>query len=233
MSFRRSAVTVFAATAFTALSGLAMVATAGVAGAAGPAATVITNDPDPATGLTVSPNTPYSSGQTVEVSWPANSVLSPTISVKIFECADPGGLPANLPTSLSGCDTSTQQGDQIFTNPDGSYDYVDGDNNGDSGYQVFALPKPVGSSPIICGTSAVPCALWIGNNYSTAFTVNLWSQPFQVQTKAVTAAGVSNPINPGDGTPEVPLAVGLPLAAAGLFAGGLALRRRRSARAAA
>ena len=32
--------------------------------------------------------------------------------------------------------------------------------------------------------------------------------------------------NPGDGTPEVPLAIGLPLAALGVF-GGWSLRNRR------
>ncbi len=39
--------------------------------------------------------------------------------------------------------------------------------------------------------------------------------------------------NPGDGTPEVPLAVGLPLAAAGLVGGTVLFRRRKAARAAA
>ena len=34
------------------------------------------------------------------------------------------------------------------------------------------------------------------------------------------------------GTPEVPLAIGLPLAAAGLIGGSVLIRRRRAARAA-
>jgi hypothetical protein len=231
-------VTAFAATAIAALSGIALVGASGVAGAAEPGAgsqvpVVVTNNPDPATQLPVTPGTPYSSGQTIEVDIPANTVLSPTATLKIIECADPGGLVANLPTSTTGCDPTTIQGDTIIPNGDGSYDYYDNDPNGDGGYQVFALPKPNAPSPIVCGTSAIPCVLWIGDNYSTQFGVNLWSQPFQVQTKGVTAGNVANPINPGDGTPEVPLAIGLPLAAAGLFAGGLALRRRRSAKVAA
>jgi hypothetical protein len=224
MKIRNAAICLAASAAFAGSAGLALVGMAGVAGAANPPGTITVTNPDPTSGQAITPGTPFASGQTVEVSAPANSVLSPSQDAKIIECADPGGLASNLPTSTSGCDTSTVQGDNIFPNSDGSFDYFANDPNGDAGYQVYALPESTGPSPITCGSSTTPCVLWIGDNYSTNFTSNLWSAPFQVRLTNADQQGE----NPGDGTPEVPLAIGLPLAAAGLFAGGLAIRRRRA-----
>ena len=83
--------------------------------------------------------TPYASGQTIEVKVPANTALSPTEAVKIIECGDPGGLPANLPITAAGCNTNTVNADTIIPNSDGSFDYTN--------YQVYKLPDadfPVG-----------------------------------------------------------------------------------------
>ena len=56
-----------------------------------------------------------------------------------------------------------------------------------------------------------------------------FTPPFQVASDPTD----SGTVNPGDGTPEVPLAVGLPLAAVGVIGGTLFWRRRRSSSAAA
>ncbi len=232
MNLRKAAISMAAAIAIAGSSGAALVGMSGVAGAANPSGTqlpdaVITLSPDPVTNLTPAAGTPYSSGQTIAVNVDPNTALSTTGAVKIIECADPGGLPGNLPTSVSSCDTSTIQGDGIIPASDGSFIYGGpNDTIGGNGYQVIALPSAGHSpSPTMCGTAAVPCVLWIGDDYNNFQTHQLWSLPFQVVYTNGHGA------NPGDGTPEVPLAIGLPLAAAGLFAGGLTLRRRRSAKA--
>ena len=50
------------------------------------------------------------------------------------------------------------------------------------------------------------CVLYIGQS-GTGFAPHVFSQVFQVDPKDATDSGA----NPGDGPPEVPLAVGLPL----------------------
>jgi hypothetical protein len=226
MILRKAAILMAAATAITGSSGIALVGLSGVAGAVNPSGTqlpvVVPTNPDPQSGQTITPGTPYASGQIVEVNIPANTALQANVSIKIIECADPGGLVANLPTSAAGCDTSTKQGDTIIPASDGSYDYLAGDQHGDSGYTVYSEPKLGGSSTITCGSAATPCVLWIGDNYNNFAVNQLWSEPFQVQQTA------SPGDDPGDGTPEVPLAIGLPLAAGGIFVGTIALRRRRA-----
>jgi hypothetical protein len=65
--------------------------------------------------------------------------------------------------------------------------------------------------------------LYIGNNITDFTAAHVWSEPF-----LVSAVAGDNPTNPGDGTPEVPLAIGLPIAAVGIFGGVMYRRRRRS-----
>ena len=226
MNLRKAAIFLAAATAIAGSSGIAIVSLPGEAGAANPSGSTVNAaipiNPDPTSGSPITAGIPYSSGQTIEVKVPANTALNFGSSVKIIECADPGGLPSNLPNSAAGCDTTTNTAITILPAADGSFDFKN--------YQVYQLPDPAfNPSPTSCGTAAVPCVLWIGDNYSSFLVNQLWSQPFQVVDKAQDLQGE----NPGDGTPEVPLAIGLPLAAAGLFAGGLVIRRRRSAKAGA
>jgi hypothetical protein len=57
---------------------------------------------------------------------------------------------------------------------------------------------------------------------------HLFSAPFQVAN----VDGVDGGTNPGDGTPEVPLAIGLPLLAAAAFGSSVVYGRRRRRRAA-
>lgn len=229
MILRKAAISLAAATAIAGSSGIAMLGMSGVAGAA-PLTTsgaqinaAVTLNPDPNTGDIPIAGTPYSAGQTIEVTVPANTVLSTTGAVKIIECSDPGGGTAGLPTSVADCDPAeTIQGGAITPAADGSFTFKN--------YQVTNLPDSnlAPTSPITCGTSIDPCVLYIGDNYNNFSGAGYFlSQPFQVQDKDGNGDGA----DPGDGTPEVPLAVGLPLAAAGLFAGGLAIRRRRSNRA--
>jgi hypothetical protein len=67
--------------------------------------------------------------------------------------------------------------------------------------------------------------LYVGTDQTHPFSsLHFFSQTFSVKpTTGDTGA------NPGDGTPEVPLALGLPVAAAGILGGTLLIRRRRSA----
>ena len=166
MILRKAAISLAAATAIAGSTGIAMLGMSGVAGAA-PLTTsgaqinaAVTLNPDPNTGDTPTVGTPDSSGQTIEVTVPANTVLSPTGSVKIIECADPGGGTAGLPTSEADCDPpETIQGSTIIPAADGSFTYKN--------YTVTDLPNAnlAPSSPITCGTSTDPCVLYIGDNY--------------------------------------------------------------------
>ena len=168
----------------------------------------------------VTAGTPYSSGQTVSVSAPVGSPLPTGANVTLVECAAPNGV---LPTLPSQCDPSnTQSGDSINPAADGSFTY----NN----YQLYALPDPhLAPSAIVCGnTAATECVVGMFDSYDDFTAPHIFSAPFLISPSAGDSGA-----SPGDGTPELPLAIGLPLAAAGLFAGGLAIRRRRSRRSAA
>jgi hypothetical protein len=168
---------------------------------------------------------PFDSGQNINVVVPANSAFAApnnNSGIIIVECSAPNGV---VPTLPSACDGNTQQ-TLVGVNSDGSFTFND--------YQVFALPDSVSlgespSSPVTCGnTAATECVLYIGNNQNDFTQPHLWSQPFLTNTDATD----SGTINPGDGTPEVPLAVILPLSAMGLLGGAVLIRRRRHAHAA-
>jgi hypothetical protein len=214
MKLRHVAKTVGISTAVACAGGLSVVGFAGVAGAA-----PVSGDTLPTAAVPVGPFTPgpFSSGQTIQVQVPANTALTAHADVVILECAAPNGVD---PTATSACDANTLSADTIIPAADGSFTY--------SNYQIYSLPNvgSLGESPTgspVCGsTPATECVLYIGNNYNDFTQPHFWSQPF----KTVATAGDTG-ANPGDGTPEVPLAIGLPLAAAGLMAGGIALRRRR------
>ena len=128
-----------------------------------------------------------------------------------------------IPTDVTQCDGDTIQGNAILPATDGSFTY--------NAFTVYALPDLnfEGSSGPVCGdTLATECILYIGNNQGDFTQPHVWSQPFLISSNGGSDAGA----NPGDGTPEVPIAIILPLAALGMLGGTLAIRRRRqSARA--
>jgi len=173
---------------------------------------------------TVTPGTPFSSGQGINVVIPANSVFSDTTNLNVVECAAPNGV---VPTASSACDGNTINGPTLKSNADGSVNFQTFTG---SLYTVYALPDSVslGESPggPVCGsTSATECILYIGYNQNDFTQPHVWSQPF-----FVSANGLDTGANPGDGTPEVPLAILLPASALGLFGGVALIRRRRTNR---
>jgi hypothetical protein len=178
-------------------------------------------NPDPTSGQTITPGTPFSSGQTVTVQAPSGP-FTPGTNIVLVECEAPNGV---LPTKTSECDPgNTQSADSILAGSNGGFTY--------SNYQLYALPDTggqLGPSTITCGdTAATECVVGMFYDYDSFTDPTLFSQPF-----LIAPSPSDDGANPGDGTPEVPLAIGLPLAAAGLFAGGLTIRRRRAARSAA
>jgi hypothetical protein len=218
MTIRRAAHTVAVAAGIGAAAAISVMALSGSAGAD----TLTSGEQVPGTALGVSPftaGTPFSSGQSIEVKVPANNLFTHNESVLVVECNAPNGV---LPTLPSACDTNTNYGNTILPNADGSFDIKD--------YPIFSLPSAsfgeTASNPTQCNLSN-QCVLYIGLN-TQDFTANhIFTQAFVVAPNAGDTG-----VNPGDGTPEFPLAIGLPIAAAGILAGTAVYRRRRSARAA-
>jgi hypothetical protein len=168
-------------------------------------------------------DTPFSSGQVIDLSVPANTAFAApdnTLGVNIVECAAPDGVVPTLPAS---CDGNTLQ-NLVGVNADGSFTYTD--------YTIYALPDSFSlgetpDNPVTCGsTSATECMLYIGNNQNDFTAPHLWTEGFFVDTDPTD----SGTYDPGDGTPEVPLAILLPLSAMGLLGGAVLIRRRRRER---
>ena len=221
MSIRHAARRVAVSLAATAAAGtLAAMAFSSPAGATTPATGATL--PDAAQCATTCTPGPFDSGQSINVVVPANSAFAApdnNSGVNIVECAAPNGV---VPTLPSACDGNTlQNGAQVST--DGSFTF--------NGFTVYALPDSVSlgegaSNPVDCGnTAATECVLYIGNNQNDFTAPHLWSQPFLTDIDATD----SGTINPGDGTPEVPLAIILPISALGLLGGAVLIRRRRHA----
>ena len=136
--------------------------------------------------------TPFSSGQTITVSVPANTLLPKLTAMHIVECeAGPGGAP---PTGAPVCDNLTQYFANPTVNPDGSLSFSD--------YQIYALPSPAlgetASNLTVCGGATDPCLLYIGPDQTDMSKPHIWSQAFSIIFQA------SDPLetgaNPGDGT---------------------------------
>jgi hypothetical protein len=164
--------------------------------------------------------TPFSSGQLINVVIPANQTfVAPdnTIAKQIVECAAPNGV---LPTQSIACDGLTIQGPTVLPSTTGAITLQN--------YTVYALPDTVslgevaGGQPVCGNTLATECVLYVGDNFNDFTKPHLWSEPF-----LITANGNDLGANPGDGTPEVPMAILLPVAAMGLLGGAVAIRRRR------
>jgi hypothetical protein len=218
----RHVVKAVAATGAATLCGAALVLTLGV-GTAGASSLV---SPDGNTTLStegsVAAGTPYDSGQTIEVSVQANSTLSnanlcqsqysalnqtcgnPTGFYYIEECTDVGGV---LPTTPNGCEHGTEDESQAKSTG-GSLD--------DTGFLVYDLPDAanLGAPNMVgkCDVAPNQCVLGIFSadpqNGGFAYP-HLFSAPFQVGK----GDGQDDGASPGDGTPEVPLAIALPLVA--------------------
>ena len=152
----------------------------------------------------VTAETPYSGGQTVDLQVAANSTMdtasleaagfpSGAVTIKFLECADPGGLVANLPTKPSECEPGTIHSIS-GANADGSMSLT-----GASGYQILALPDPnLGSSNgTTCGLAPDQCVVGIFSNQNDFSKPHLFSAPFV----ATLGDGLDDGANPGDGTP--------------------------------
>jgi len=225
---RRVAVTLAAVSAAGAFSLATLTSPAGATtpsqGASGPYA------------VAVSPFTAgdaYSSGQAINVVVPANSLFVSTSNVNILECAAPNGV---LPTLPNECDGNTIQGPTILPNSDGS---INLQTQGYGLYQVFALPDSLSlgespSSAVKCGdTAATECVLYIGEDQGNFTAPHVFSQPFFIAANSddkgdFPGDGSSSTIAPPPQTPEVPLAIILPVTAMGLLGGTVLVRRRRT-----
>jgi hypothetical protein len=171
---------------------------------------------------TVTPGTPFSSGQQINVVVPANSLFVSTTVVNVLECSAPNGV---IPSTPAACDGNTINGPSLFPNSDGSINFQTATG---SLYELFATPDSnigdTSGSPKCGNTAATECILYIGENQNDFTQPHVWSQPFTVSPNAGDTGA-----NPGDGTPEVPLAIILPLSAMGLLGGTVLVRRRRAA----
>jgi hypothetical protein len=165
--------------------------------------------------------TPYASGQVVNVVVTANSVLSSASiggsTVNAVECLAVGGVDPTTPTG--NCDGATINEDIAF-NADGSSSFTQ---------EVYALPDTnIGDSANgvpACGLAPNYCVLYIGTNQNLFSAPHIFSAPFQVHADAGDAG-----TNPGDGTPESPFPILLPIIGAAIVGGGflvLTTRRRR------
>jgi hypothetical protein len=188
---------------------------------------------------TVTPGTPYTSGQTITITVESNSVLNnanlvangvpgqtpgnPTGFYYIEECSDPDGLVANLPTTPNGCEHSTLDLSQAKSK-DGSLD--------DTSLVVYDLPdeNSLGAPNMVgeCDVAPNECVIGVfatspqsGDGFGFP---HLFSAPFQITV----GNGLDEGDNPGDGTPETPYAVALPVIAVGAFGVTAVVRRRRT-----
>jgi hypothetical protein len=178
---------------------------------------------------TVTTGAPYSSGQGLELVVQPNSVISGTVWVE--ECTDSDGSVANLPTGPSNCEAATLVG-PVPVSGNGGFSL------GGSGpaFTVYDLPDPgtlgIPTMTGKCDVAPNECVFGLfesrpnGSSGTAAFAgPHLFSAPFQVTVGDGTDLGD----NPGDGTPETPYVLALPLLAFGLLGlAGLRLRRRRT-----
>jgi hypothetical protein len=208
----------------------------GTASADGTAQSV-TIDATDAGAVNMTPGTPFSSGQLVGVNVPANVAnggdgpLVADTNYTIWECSDPGGLAANLPQTISSCDSDTANGSSGLTGDDGSVSAT--------GYEIYALPDTIPASSGGLGEGAShtpvcnlsnPCVLAVITNTSsfTAPTGIAFSEPFVIHPTSGDSGSGPGDGSPGTGTPEAPLAIGIPLMGAAVVGGALIRRNRKA-----
>jgi Bacterial Ig-like domain (group 1) len=139
---------------------------------------------------TVAAGTPYSSGQSVNISVPANSVFNSTIGVHILECAAPNGVD---PTDPASCDGNTIQGPTVLPAADGSVSF----STAGGAYTLYALPDSLSlgerDGPACNLTNE--CVLYIGTDQSDFTQPHVWSAPFYIAPNSNDEGE-----NPGDGS---------------------------------
>ncbi len=142
---------------------------------------------------TVNPGIPFSSGQTINVVVPPNTVFNSTSGLNVVECSAPGLV---IPTDPSACDGETINGSSLFANANGSVNFK---NSTGSLYPIYALPDTISlgepASGPACST-IVPCVLYIGENQGDFTAPHVWSNFFYVQPNADDQGEF-----PGDGSP--------------------------------
>jgi hypothetical protein len=132
----------------------------------------------------------FQDGEVVTVTVKDNSTFTPGAKVNILECADPQGIAANLPRSISSCDGDTIQGDTVLVKPGGGIS--------ESHYTIYQLPsttlgeRPDGQPVCNAGNQ---CVLYVGQNQNDFTQPKLFSSPFIVATASGTAGSP-----PGTGT---------------------------------
>ncbi len=176
-----------------------------------PYPTVVTLVPDDPTGV-------FTSGQIVTVVVGPNSILEPRRHVTIRECTAPSGRPWS---SQWQCDVKTIQQLPLFAGRHGTVVA--------HGYPIFALPDATLGEPPqgvpVCNLSH-PCVLLVSEGQSWSTGPHLWSLPFSVMPDPGGTGG-----DPGNGLPEVPDTVVLPILGFAVLAAMFVIRSRRSARA--
>jgi hypothetical protein len=159
---------------------------------------------------------PLANHQPVTVSVGPNSTLSRSsleaagfpsgaVTMKILQCADPGGQAANLPTKPTDCEPSTIDAGASLQE-DGSVL--------DPGYTIYALPDPAElgvSNGTLCDTQH-QCVLGIFSNQNDFSKPHLFSAPFQV-TPTSTSGGATP-----TSTPSTPSSSGAGSASGGASA---------------
>ncbi len=137
--------------------------------------------------VTLTPGPQYHTGQVIDITVTANATLSSAnrasagfpsgaVAIKVVECADPGGLTANLPKKPDQCDYNTvdsMPGAEV----DGSFIM--------NGYTMYALPdtivfgEPTDQKPV-CGTGNNQCVLGIFTNLNDFTKPHIFSGAFDV-----------------------------------------------------
>lgn len=125
--------------------------------------------------LVVTPKGNVADGQSISVSVSANGFFTPHSHVNILECADPGGLAANLPKDDKSCDGNTIQGSTLLVGADGSFV--------EPQYPVYALPSSTlgeqSNAQPVCNKTNY-CVLYVGQDQNDFTAPRVFSAPFLV-----------------------------------------------------
>lgn len=140
--------------------------------------------------VSVAPNSTLSLSSLEAAGFPSGAV-----AIKILECADPGGLAANLPTNETMCEPETIDPNGTAQR-DGSMTLAD--------YTIYALPDPADlgvSNGTVCDMEH-QCVLGIFSNQKDFTKPHLFSVPFQTASTGTSggAASTSTPSASGAGS---------------------------------